>query len=88
MQLIPKEVTEYIESIYEIPKEQNISLGTLEELGFVKAQTAKKLIHAKKLKAVSFGRKFFIPRSELIRYLAIELNIIDLDLVSNTKKDT
>ncbi len=86
MQLIPKEVITHIEGIYTIPKEQNISLATLEQDGFVKAQTAKLLIHRGELKGVKFGKKFFIPRMELIRYLANQLNLIDLDIQSNTKQ--
>ena len=77
MQLIPKEVKEYIENMYDIPKEQNISLRDVEDAGFMKAQTAKHLIHAGKLHAITFGKKFFIPRMELIRYLANELKLLD-----------
>ncbi len=77
MQLIPKDVKEYIENMYEIPKGQNLALSQIEEAGFFKSQTAKRLIHAGKLKAVTFGRKFFIPRTELIRYLADEMGLLE-----------
>jgi len=84
MQLLPKEVVTHIEGIYTIPKEQNISLATLEKAGFIKSQTAKLEIHRGKLNAIKIGKKFFVPRNELIRYLAEQLNLIDLDMQSNT----
>jgi len=82
MQLIQKNTIEYIENIYTIPKEQNIALSTIEEKGFAKAQTLKRLIHANKIHAVTFGRKYFIPRMELIRYLAQELKLVNNDTVA------
>jgi len=82
MQLIPKDAIEYIENIYTIPKEQNIALSTIEKQGIAKSQMLKRLIHANKIHAVTFGRKLFIPRMELIRYLAQELKLVNNDTVA------
>jgi hypothetical protein len=82
MTIVTKEIKERVSIIYDIPKEQNIALSVLESEGFMKSQTAKKLINSGKLKAVTVGRKFYIPRMELIRYLADELGFLNQDEVA------
>lgn len=77
MSKIPTEVIDKINEMYEIPKEQNIKLNKLEQEGFINSQVAKLEIHRGKLNAVKLGSHFFIPRVELIRYLAQQMGLLD-----------
>ncbi len=51
-----------------LPQKIMFSLKDLQDIGFMKATTAKKFIHQGSLKAVRIGTKFFILRPEVIRY--------------------
>ncbi len=76
---LTKEIIQQMEEFYPIPKEQNIKLSTLEELGFMKSQTAKLEIHRGKLKAIKIGSRFFVPRLELMRYFAESMGLLKDD---------
>ena len=52
-----------------LPKKVSFSLKELEELGFVKITTAKKLINEKKLKAFKVGIKYFVLRDEVVNFV-------------------
>ncbi len=52
-----------------LPKKVSFSLKELEELGFIKITTAKKLISEKKIKAFRVGIKYFILRDEVVNFV-------------------
>ena len=52
-----------------LPKRISFSLRELQELGFLKIPTAKKLIRQKKIKAFKVGNKNYILRDEVIDYV-------------------
>lgn len=87
MQLTP-ELQKKMSEMYPIPKEQNIKLSTLEDLGFIKSQTAKLEIHRGNLKAIKIGNRFFVPRLELMRYFAQQMGLLEdkPDMQSGTLK--
>jgi len=77
MQLTAELQNKMCEMYPNIPNEQNIKLSTLEELGFIKSQTAKLEIHRGKLKAIKIGSRFFVPRIEVMRYFAQQMGLLD-----------
>jgi hypothetical protein len=52
-----------------LPKRISFSLRELEELGFLKVPTAKKLIKQKKLKSFKVGSKNYVTRDEVLDYV-------------------
>lgn len=72
-------------SIYDelIPKKVLFSIKEIEDIGAIKTNMCKKLIYQNELEIVKIGRKNYISRNELIRYL--ESNTVPL-LNSNNKK--
>lgn len=52
-----------------LPKKISFSLKELEELGFIKIPTAKKLIRLKKLKSFKIGVKHFVLREAVLEYI-------------------
>ncbi|MCG3675276.1 hypothetical protein N5U00_09375 [Aliarcobacter butzleri] len=52
-----------------LPKKLSFSLKELEELGFIKIPTAKKLIRLKKLESFKIGVKHFVLRDNVLKYI-------------------
>ena len=52
-----------------IPKKISFSLKELEELGFIKIPTAKKLIRLNQLKSFKIGVKHFVLREAVLEYI-------------------
>ena len=52
-----------------LPKKISFSLKELQELGFIKIPTAKKLIRLKKLKSFKIGVKHFVLREAVLEYI-------------------
>ncbi|PWE19182.1 FAD-binding protein [Aliarcobacter skirrowii] len=52
-----------------LPKRISFSLKELEELGFIKVSTAKKLIKLRKLESFKVGNKHFIVRDTIINFI-------------------
>lgn len=52
-----------------IPNRISFSLRELEQLGFMKISTCKKLISQGDIRAFKVGNKLFITRDEVIRYI-------------------
>ena len=52
-----------------VPKRRSFSLKELQELGFIKIPTAKKLIRLKKLKSFKIGVKHFVLREAVLEYI-------------------
>ena len=51
------------------PKKISFSLKELEELGFIKIPTAKKLIRLNQLKSFKIGVKHFVLREAVLEYI-------------------
>lgn len=52
-----------------LPKKISFSLKELEELGFIKIPTAKKLIRLNQLKSFKIGVKHFVLRDSVLEYI-------------------
>ena len=52
-----------------VPKKISFSLKELDELGFVKIPTAKKLIRLNQLKSFKIGVKHFVLREAVLEYI-------------------
>lgn len=52
-----------------LPNRISFSLKELDERGFIKVSTAKKLIKKQKLKAFKVGVKHFILREDVLKYI-------------------
>lgn len=52
-----------------LPKRISFSLKELDELGFIKVSSAKKLIKLKKLRTFKVGVKHFILRDDVLSYI-------------------
>ena len=52
-----------------LPKRISFSLRELQDLGFLKIPTAKKLIRQKKIKAFKVGNKNYILRDEVLDFI-------------------
>ena len=52
-----------------LPKKISFSLKELDELGFVKIPTAKKLIRLNQLKSFKIGVKHFVLREAVLEYI-------------------
>ena len=52
-----------------LPKRISFSLKELDELGFVKIPTAKKLIRLNQLKSFKIGVKHFVLREAVLEYI-------------------
>ncbi|MCT7528179.1 hypothetical protein N5T79_03420 [Aliarcobacter cryaerophilus] len=52
-----------------LPKKISFSLKELEELGFIKIPTAKKLIRLNQLKSFKIGVKHFVLREAVLEYI-------------------
>lgn len=54
-----------------IPKQVLFSIKEINDLGIIKSDMCKKLIYKKEIEVVKIGKKNFISRQELIRYLKL-----------------
>ncbi len=52
-----------------IPKKILFSIKDIDELGIIKSDMCKKLLYDRKLEVVKIGKKNFVARPEIIRYL-------------------
>ena len=52
-----------------LPKRISFSLKELQELGFIKIPTAKKLIRLNQLKSFKIGVKHFVLRDSVLEYI-------------------
>ena len=52
-----------------VPKKISFSLKELQELGFIKIPTAKKLIRLNQLKSFKIGVKHFVLREAVLEYI-------------------
>ncbi len=57
-----------------LPRRISFSLKELDELGFIKVTTAKKLIKLKKLRSFKVGVKHFILRDDVLNYIEDNLS--------------
>ncbi|MDD2887616.1 MAG: hypothetical protein PHY66_08105 [Aliarcobacter sp.] len=57
-----------------LPRRISFSLKELDELGFIKVTTAKKLIKLKKLRSFKVGIKHFILRDDVLNYIEDNLS--------------
>lgn len=58
-----------------IPKKVLFSIKEINDLGIIKSDMCKKLIYKKEIEVVKIGKKNFISRSEIIKYL--EFNTLE-----------
>ncbi|WP_375722910.1 DNA-binding protein [Arcobacter sp. KX21116] len=60
-----------------IPNKVLFSIKEINDLGIIKSAMCKKLLYNRDIEVVKLGKKNFISRTELIRYL--ESNTISID---------
>ncbi len=60
-----------------IPNKVLFSIKEINDLGIIKSDMCKKLLYNRDIEVVKLGKKNFISRTELIRYL--ESNTISID---------
>jgi hypothetical protein len=52
-----------------IPNKVLLSIKEIDDLGIIKSDMCRKLLYNREIEVVKLGKKNFIPRTELIRYL-------------------